>query len=286
VDLSNAITRHPELHPVLVTFTLSHTRQDKLKDVLGVLTDSYRKVRSGKGWELFERGFQIVGGVRALEVTHGANGWHPHLHVLLFCRVRPDADAIKQTLWARWHHALERNHSTAMFEHGVDVQIAFGDVADYVSKFGHEPLKDSKRWGLEHELTKSPTKLARGDRGRTPLQLLADYAGGDKQAGAIWKEYAVTFKGQRQLVWSKRLRAMLKLGQEKSDDEIAKETREDAVLLARLTLGMWRVVLGNDARGELLEIAHAGDAGKVFEFLQSIGAGDRVEFERLAAAMS
>lgn len=65
---------------------------------------------------------------------------------------------------------------------------------------------------------------------------------------------------------------MLGLGQDKSDDEIAKEEREDAILLAALPLKVWRVVLGNDARGELLEIAHDGDADKVWNFLDELGA--------------
>lgn len=272
-DLSVALDR-TDLRAVMVTFTLSHTRSDKLKTVLNVLTKSYTQTKEGRPWETFKRKANIVGSVRALEVTHGANGWHPHLHVLYFIRGKINADELKSFFWERWHHALMRNKGTAMFEHGIDVRLAREDVAEYVAKFGHEPLKASQRWGVEHELTKSPAKLSRGDAGRSPLQLLADYAGGDKQAGAIWIEYARTFKGQRQLVWSKGLRAMLGLGTEKSDAEIAKENREDAILLAALPLEVWRVVLGNDARGELLEIAHSGNADEVWTFLYRLGVRD------------
>lgn len=281
-DLGNAIAR-TALRPVLVTFTLSHNRKDKLKDVLKVLTKSYNQTRAGRPWELFKARSNIVGSVRALEVTHGANGWHPHLHVLFFVRGDANAAALKSFFWERWNHFLTRNNGSAMYEHGVDVRLAREDVADYIAKFGHEPLKAVTRWGVEHELTKSPAKLSRGDAGRSPLQLLADYTGGDKQAGALWKEYALTFKGQRQLVWSKGLRAMLGLGTEKSDAAIAKETREDAILLASLPLDVWRVVLGNDARGELLEVAHSGNADNVCQFLERLGVR---ELNKIAGAIA
>lgn len=269
-DLSSAIAR-TELNPVLVTFTLSHNRDDKLKNVVRDLTKSYANVREGKAWETFKRRENIVGSVRALEVTHGANGWHPHLHILYFVRGEVGEERIKKFFWDRWHRSLLRNKRTATSAHGIDVRVARDDVGDYVTKFGHEPIKT--RWGVEHELTKSPAKIARAG-GRSPLQLLADYAAGDKQAGALWKEYALTFKGQRQLVWSKGLRSLLGLGTEKSDAEIAKETREDAVLLAALGLDVWRVVLGNDARGELLEVAHSGNADAVWQFLATLGVRD------------
>ncbi len=50
-----------------------------------------------------------------------------------------------------------------------------------------------------------------------------------------------------------------------------REEREEAVLLGRLTRRQWRVVLANDARGELLEVAHSGDWQQVQTFLAAIG---------------
>jgi hypothetical protein len=88
----------------------------------------------------------------------------------------------------------------------------------------------------------------------------------------VFQEYAAWFKRKRQLFWSKGLRARL-LGkdEEKTDEELAAEQMEEAVLLGRLTRTQWRVVLANDARGELLEVAHSGDWHKVKRFLRDIG---------------
>jgi hypothetical protein len=110
-------------------------------------------------------------------------------------------------------------------------------------------------------------------KGRTPMQLLADYLNGDSAAGRLWLQYAVNFKGERQLRWSTGLRDRLGLTKEKTDEEIAIEQEEVAVILSSLTTGAWRIVLANDARGELLEVASRGDPAQVEAFLVQLGAG-------------
>jgi len=105
----------------------------------------------------------------------------------------------------------------------------------------------------------------------TPLQLLSDYFNGDVDAGRLWLQYALNFKGQHQLYWSRGLRALLGLEPEKSDEELAIEQEEIAVILASLSIGVWRVVVGNDARAELLQVASTGDKEQVFAFLRGIG---------------
>jgi hypothetical protein len=73
------------------------------------------------------------------------------------------------------------------------------------------------------------------------------------------------------LVWSKGLRAKLGIGEAKSDEVIAKEIEADAVLLAMLSRLQWRQVLGNDIRGELLQVASKGDPDLLWSFLAEFG---------------
>jgi hypothetical protein len=61
------------------------------------------------------------------------------------------------------------------------------------------------------------------------------------------------------------------VAEEKTDEEIVEEIVEDAVILAQLDLAAWRIVLANDARAELLDVASSGDAEKVRLFLGSLG---------------
>ena len=71
--------------------------------------------------------------------------------------------------------------------------------------------------------------------------------------------------------------------EEKSDEELAQEQQEDAVLLGRLTRAQWRVVLANDARGELLEVARSGEWEQVVAFLLTLGVDWAKEQESVMA---
>ncbi|MBI5651164.1 MAG: protein rep [Chloroflexi bacterium] len=277
VELAGAIDANAdELQVALVSFTLHHSAKDSLKVMLNRLLESYRELKSGRTWKDFSQESLLVGSIRSLETTYGVNGWHPHLHVLMFFCKGANLDAVEEFLKTRWLYVLDRNGATASYRRGVDFRTADRDVAEYVAKFGHEPvnLKRPGKWTMEHELTKGVAKIARGAKGKSPTQLLADFVDGDRASAMLWQEYARAFKGKRQLVWSRGLRTKLGLGYEETDEAIAKREDEQAVRLLSLTLRQWRTVLGNDARGEVLEIASSGDRDQVLEFLERIGACD------------
>jgi hypothetical protein len=165
----------------------------------------------------------------------------------------------------RWSHVVAKSGRYASHDHGCDVRFTNEHIADYVAKFGREP-----KWTESHELTKAPAKKGRAG-GRTPTQLLADYAAGDKEAGLLWRVYALLFTGKKQLVWSRGLRELLGLNEEKSDEEVATEQSGIALLLAHLENEQWRAVVGNDARGELQAVADSGDVHQVVNFLAGLG---------------
>lgn len=281
VELTHAIENAKGMRVALVTFTMHHERRDKLTSLLDDLLASFRKLKAGRQWQRVESQFGVVGSVRALEVTHWLNGWHCHLHVLFFFPKDADLDKLRSVMSERWRAVLAENGRTADDEHGVDVSTRDGDVARYVAKYGHEPTK--ARWNIEHEVVKASSKIGAYDH-RTPFQILGDYMAGDKRSGYLFKEYAAAFKGKRQLVWSRGLRAALRIGKEETDEEIAKRFEQDAVVLATLSLEQWKVILANDARAEVLEVASSGDAGKLLDYVHSLsGKADRryMAFERV-----
>jgi hypothetical protein len=256
-ELSAAIAAHGQTggDVVLVTLTFPHSRHDDLPDLLQRLrvamtryksTWAARDVRAFIGW---------IGAVRALEVTHGeANGWHPHIHEIMFIEPGHDHDWVQQQLLLHWRRACRTaglpDPST---EYGVDVRGA-AKAAWYVAKFG---VEDS-RWGMEHELTKA--NLKRGRQGRcSPFDLLRRIvAGEDDRAAYLFREYALAFQGSRQLVWSRGLRDRLLSERESSDEELAAQPLEAAELLGQLTLHQWQKILRAGVRGEVLEAALSG----------------------------
>lgn len=246
---------------VFASFTLRHTFEDTLEDLLTGFLDGLRKMRNGAPWQRLVARFGITGSIRALECTHGfTHGWHPHAHVLFFVAGDTDVDQFTAALRGRWLSLLAARGLDASWERGVHVRMADTAASDYVAKLGSE-------WTVAHEMTKAGAKRAAGDN-RTVAQLLADYAlNGDAQAGDLWVEYARLFKGKRHLHWSHGLRALLLPEPELSDAELAAVVEQDAVVLASLTLEQWRCVVAHDARAEVLLVAASGDVVAVWAFL-------------------
>src|SRR5215470_8647766 len=256
----------------LETYTVSHTRFDKLVDLLHAFLKARERMRQGEYAQKRKQAFRIIGTISVLEVTWSKlNAWHPHKHELVFtANATSDMRAYEAQARTAWERAAARC-GLAMDAHGYQLDRTYGAVADYIAKFGREPLKPP--WGIEAEMTKGHLKQGRGPvEHLAPFGLLAHIYQGEEDLAPLFQAYARWFKGHKQLSWSKGLRKRL-LGneQEKTDEEIANEQQEDAVLLGRLTRAQWRVVLANDARGKLLEVARSGDWEHVQTFLTDIG---------------
>lgn len=264
---------------LMITYTLSHSREMLLTDVLNSLKEAYRGLKSGAFFKAIKRDYYWFGSVRALEVTYGKNGWHTHIHELVFvekhgrtpeenCLTDVQIEGLKHRMFKQWRVTLKRENKTADFEHGLDIRTGKSYVADYVAKWGREPITD--RWDVAHEITKQPQKKTSFEGNRTPLQILFDFGEGDKKSGKIWREYALGFKGSHQLQWSRDLREVCKLAVEQSDLEIASEIPPEFSLFATLTADEWKQVRNSHNEGRLLKAAAELDADGFRQFLNGI----------------
>jgi len=248
-ELREAFGAGSQYHVAMVTVTLQHNQSDALADVLAMLRTGWAQTKGGKGWQIIKHRHDLVGYVTALEVTHGASGWHPHLHVLMVGkRALPEAERalLRDVLVDRFGGYVHKLGGYVSEYHGIEVSEP-GAAAEYVAK-----------WGVADELTKAVSKTGGG---RGPTQLLRDFLQGDARAGELYQEYAAALRGRRQLSWSRGLRALLQLGAERPDADVAVETvAEDDILLASIPVAGWRVILAHAARGELLRAAAAGPA--------------------------
>jgi hypothetical protein len=84
----------------LLTLTMRHTRKHSLAELWSALSNAWRATFGTTAWT-GDRGYErkdgtfraprigqaelfgVAGTVRAVEVTHGSNGWHLHAHVLV-----------------------------------------------------------------------------------------------------------------------------------------------------------------------------------------------------------
>jgi hypothetical protein len=197
----------------MLTLTTPHDQGDALQPLFHAVADAWRYAIQGRQWLALKARLGFLGFVRgADDPTVGPNGWHPHLHVLLFF-AKPLATAdqlfLREFFWRRWARRIVERHGyrSPSPEHGAVLTVS-GD-GDYVAKLG-----------LADELTGGLYKRAR-DGHRTPLQLLQDAERGDKEAAKRWSEYyRATFR-RRRLTWSRGLRARYAWKPEQSDSEIA-----------------------------------------------------------------
>jgi hypothetical protein len=273
-ELQQAVQKWQESGFVaLLTFTLRHEAKDELGAVLGQIREAHRTFKAGRNWYQFTERFGWAGSVTALEVTHGANGWHPHLHELVFFDPMHTATwtVFRNTAKERWLKALAASNADATWKHGLDLKTADSQIAEYVTKFGHLPV--AKSWTLEREIAKSASKRSRSKDGRSPFQLLMDYGDGDTSAGKLFQEYARTFKGRNQLTWSRGLREELLPDQPMSDEQLVEQLPDEYILLVSLTRHDWKIILAlpDEVRGRILEIASHFDVRLLAAYLSQFG---------------
>ena len=195
-----------------------------------------------------------IGTVTSMEITHGKNGWHPHLHMLSFTDRSISTEEI-QLLKKTWVNALlkcglgDRSKITDMMEYALDVRGG-EDAANYIAKYGRE-----EKWGITSELTRSHAKKGIGDS-VTPFGLLALSDAGDEVAGELFVEFANTFIGKRLITFSPGLRAKFGLSVDREcDEDVAAQPDAANDFVAMLNPDQWRVVLKKDARASLLAFA-------------------------------
>ena len=231
---------------LLVTATMAHGRHDPLDTLLDGLGAAWRTMWAGRWANQYREQWQIVGTVRAVEVTWGARtGWHPHLHaIVILDRTLDDGELVD--LWApligRWQARVEqatgrRPDSLAC----LDVRRV--DDARNISEY----VTDGAGWSIGAELAAGPVKIGRS-RGRwTPFALLAaGVTWGDADALALWRTYETATIGRRAIVAS---RGLARYQITTTDDRDAAEGPQAVDVLGEVTLDpmQWAALVALDA---------------------------------------
>lgn len=272
------------LQPVMVTLTFPHYAWQELSVLLEQQAFALEMLRAGNPWTRFKDRHGFEGLIRGLELTYGMNGWHPHTHEMWFVSGDVDAQKMKVHILARWERVCARaglldltddDQLAAFRKHAVDVK-GWCSTSDYLAKFD-----EARHWGADRELAKSSTKEGRA-KGLHPFALLANAAEGDKAAGALFVQYVDAMRRKAQLYWSPRLKAKVGL-EEKSDEDLAEESREAADALGYLDLDDWRTVREARAQAQVLDVAELGGWPAVEALLQRL---TLAEIARLEAMLS
>lgn len=252
-EVAQAMAKHKESRGQLsmLTLTFSHHKSDKLNDLILAFSKALRKMQSGKRYAKLRDKLGYVGTIRAFEITYGSNGWHPHVHILIFHRypIDPyDWTSIEDTYYDLWQGACAANGLSCNRQNGVKLEDA-KQAENYIAKHGEEKMRT---WTTDMELTKANSKKGRIGS-LTPFDFLRIVIeDGDLEYSEKFKEYAVCTKGMRQLFWSRGLKDYFHL-EDKTDEELAVEKQEEADLLGNLEWRDWKYILDNGLRATLLD---------------------------------
>lgn len=230
---------------VLVTLTVSHGVGSDVRFLADKVPKAFTSMWQGMAGQNLRQSLGLKGYIRALETTIGKNGFHPHLHVLMFIDPQLTTQQVHDLIAPQWQKmAVRVGLSEPSLDRGCRVDDG-SKAAAYVAKTS---------WGLESELTKAQVKKGKaGSLSMLDLLLLAE--AGDMHAGKAWQLYIEAFHGKRQLVWSKGLKAMLAV-EEKSDEELAEEkTDDESTVLAVISPNAWKGIRLLQAEEKLLHLA-------------------------------
>lgn len=226
----------------MLTFTARHVSVMALAALLNLISAAFRSVIRGRPWRRLCDELGIVGHVRSLEVTQsGLNGWHPHLHVLLFVEGMLDASGLEQLhryfkgtrmggvetpgAWGRFIESVCRDcgkqkvrnvrakdpcvcggpaYDAPSYQHGVHIERCYSaeDAANYICK----TQETHKNVGAE--MVRADMKTASGEH-RVPFEILASAGEGNEADLRLWHEFERATKGRKAITWSRGLRAIV-----------------------------------------------------------------------------
>jgi hypothetical protein len=261
---------------LFVTLTMPHDRTDRLTPLLDAINGAWKAVLDSDVWREWSKRFGIrlgkrdrLGVIRALEVNHGAaNGWHPHLHNLVFTDrpMHPTYRRLFQRqVLAVWADAIESaGFRRPTRRHGVDVQPvrSVGELATYLVGL------DGTRVDLE--LARGDLKRGRG-ASRSAFGILEDVARwGDHADLALWWEYEAATHGRNALTWSHGLKARYGIGKV-TDQELAEQEVGHRTVLT-VSSWNWLAVCRAKQVSALLSAVERGDQALVIAVLDRAGA--------------
>lgn len=224
---------------LFATLTVPHFAQQSLKTTFEGVAGAWRRMQQQKEWKSLRGSF--VGFVRATEVTHGSNGWHPHLHVVVFLKADAHWAYVSERIFEQWGIAVHREGLGVVSSKGQRFELAkeIPELAAYM-------VKSTLGSTLALELTRADLKTGH-EGGLAPMQLLALAIGKAEsddwtsEEARLWEEFEKVTKGRRAIEWSRGLKASFAVV-EVSDDEIVTETLDGEIVL-RIERKVWSTLV-------------------------------------------
>jgi hypothetical protein len=258
----------------LLTFTFPHERDEPLAMLLAKFDKARQRFQNSKKWKALKKAKRVIGVVNSLEFTISQeNGWHPHVHMLMFCDKQTFGEGAPATngdlnsdliedLSRLWCSILfkvclgDNSKLTDMLAHALNVRGG-EKAAEYIAKFGRD-----EKWGASRELAKSHAKIGTagekwGHLHFTPFQLLVWAEHGDGWAVHRFREYAEAVEGKRSLTWSPGLKDTLKVADVDEEDWAANDDTQqpELILIGQINAEQFSIIMSRKNLPQFLDYA-------------------------------
>lgn len=225
-EVTNAVDAWKSESPAhtveFLTLTVRHDASQSLSDVWAAVAQGWKGITQTASWRGGSRyeGDKSIFGIehycRSVEVTIGENGWHVHLHILLFLNDHLNVDSresLKTRLFSRWKSAIVRaGFKAPSTKNGVKIEEAVKNQD--AASMGAYMAKGSIR-SIGDEIARGQQKLGRTKTSRTPFQVLSDIATSREKKEhylsdlRLWQEWEKSSLGRRQMTWSRNAKKEL-----------------------------------------------------------------------------
>lgn len=238
----------------LLTLTFRHSITDSLRSMFSNMKTALKFFWSDRSIKAMFSDAGRIGRITAFEITFSSvSGWHPHEHILLFCK-KYNFDHL--VLNERWKNALKRSKLSGLSGIALDL-IEARSCDKYLQK-------------ISAEMALSNCKQGRGLGRFAPFQLLAAYADGQSWAGDRFKELFKVYSQSRlhPLQWSRGLKARFGIV-DVSDSDIVENKVDPFVLWSMIPAPVYRKLSPFD-KGFLRICAANGDKDRFVSYFARI----------------
>lgn len=236
-----------------LTFTTRHALSDSAKSLITLLKGAFKAVLSGRGWQNDRADFGILGMIKSWDCTFSwVNGWHIHLHVLVFfdqhlprAKEQRRLDQVMDRMWNRFYayHEKEGDRLPEVYNQRAVVVDRAGGLGKYMAKLS----------GISQEMARSDFKKGKRHDGAMTfthweiLQLACELDGEDAEPyKALWRDWEEAIYRTQVVSWSKGFKQHFGIAN-LSDEEIAAE-EEAYDWVHVLTNEEWALIKGSADR--------------------------------------
>lgn len=257
--------KRENLAPAMIALTASHSIGMALGYFMGKFKLSWNMFSGHSRWRKFKKKYGIKHYIVNREITRGNNGWHYHMHMLLFLDFgalkAAAADSLQADLETLWLECLEKHELSGIEGIALNVSAHKNVGQTYLTKIGITiSEKDGK---LEYEMTASESKS-----GKSVWDILRHSYYGDDEASRLYIEFVQAMSDTNFITFSHGLSALLENIELPEHEGIASNQKTD---FAEISPYWWKIVRRCGAMGKLLEqAALTRDVGHLRQYLYSL----------------